>query len=397
MKLAASVLVSLLTIGAAAAGAQDFDVSSSSLPPSIENDGTRLNERSVGTTADVEFQDLDDLPTSRLSKITRTHVSELTAGTRSAKDAQIYRAVSPSVVLILTKNGLGSGTLIGSAGEVITNWHVVSGYSSVAVVFKPGVEGQEPTREDIKAGQVVKYDEIADLALSKVTEVPQGRSPVRLGDGSDVSIGSDVHAIGHPTGEAWTYTKGVISQYRLGYEWGVKGEDVKHRADVIQTQTPINPGNSGGPLISDSGTLIGVNSFKASGEGLNFAVSVDEVKRFLTRSENRVAKASSAAPSKASCEPKPISKFRNESNDAIVISYDMFCNGKVSGNYIIPDKRSDAILLTVDRNTDRSLDRRGDRLAANHRGAAVSASSSKRGRHDLPPSARCSSLLFAIL
>jgi hypothetical protein len=308
------------------------------------------------TSADIEFQNLDDLPTSQLSRIARTPISELTAGTRSAKDAQIYRVISPSVVLILTKDGLGSGALIGSAGEVITNWHVVQGYSSVAVVLKPSIEGREPAREDIKAGQVVRYDEIADLALVKVTGVPQGRNPVRLGDGSDISIGSDVHAIGHPTGEAWTYTKGVISQYRLGYDWAVKDEKIKHHADVIQTQTPINPGNSGGPLISDSGTLIGVNSFKAGGEGLNFAVSVDEVKRFLTRTGNRTAKANSAAPSKAACEPKPISKFRNKDNDAIVISYDMFCNGKISGNYIIPDKRSDAILLTVDRNADTKPD-----------------------------------------
>ena len=283
MKIAPTVLVSLLTIGATAALTQDLDIPSSKLPPTIENGGSQPNEASAETTADVGFQQLDELPTSKLSKITRTQVSELTAGTRSAKDAQIYRAVSSSVVLILTKDGLGSGTLIGPSGDIITNWHVVKGYSSVAVVFKPVIEGREPTREDIKAGQVVKYDEIADLALVKVTEVPQGRNPVRLGDGSDISIGSDVHAIGHPTGEAWTYTKGVISQYRLGYEWEVKDDKFKHHADVIQTQTPINPGNSGGPLFSDSGTLIGVNSFKATGEGLNFAVSVDDVKRFLTR------------------------------------------------------------------------------------------------------------------
>jgi S1-C subfamily serine protease len=77
-----------------------------------------------------------------------------------------------------------------------------------------------------------------------------------------------------PTGEAWTYTTGVISQYRRAYEWQAEGDPIKHKADIIQTQTPINPGNSGGPLLGDTGNLIGVNSFKASGEGLNFAVSV---------------------------------------------------------------------------------------------------------------------------
>jgi S1-C subfamily serine protease len=323
----------------------------------MEDSGARLNGTSEEATGDIAFQPLADLPTSELSNIARKQISELTGGTRSAKDAQIYRAVSPSVVLILTKDDrLGSGTLIGSTGEVLTNWHVVNGFSSVAIVFKPAIEGREPTREDIKLGQVVRYDQIADLALVKAVEIPQGRNPVRLGDGSDISIGSDVHAIGHPTGEAWTYTKGVISQYRLGYEWGVKGENIKHKADVIQTQTPINPGNSGGPLVSDSGTLIGVNSFKAGGEALNFAVSVDDVKRFLTRSGNRMATPNGGATSKSACDPKPLSKFRSKNNDATVISYDMFCNGKVSGNYIIPDKTSEPILLAVDRNADTKPD-----------------------------------------
>ena len=47
------------------------------------------------------------------------------------------------------------------------------------------------------------------------------------------------------------------------YEWQADGDPIKHKADIIQTQTPINPGNSGGPLLGDSSSLIGVNSFKA--------------------------------------------------------------------------------------------------------------------------------------
>ena len=122
----------------------------------------------------------------------------------------------------------------------------------------------------------------------KASEAPTGRTPVRLGDASEIAVGMDVHAIGHPTGEAWTYTTGVISQYRQAYEWQAESSAAKHKADVIQTQTPINPGSSGGPLLGDSGNLVGVNSFKAEGEGLNFAITVDEVKRFLARSGNRI-------------------------------------------------------------------------------------------------------------
>jgi S1-C subfamily serine protease len=259
-------------------------------------------------------------------------------------------------VLIVTKDGLGSGALLDSAGDIITNWHVVDRYANVGVIFKPAVEGKEPTRDDIKAGYIVKYDEVADLALVKSSEVPLGRNPVHLGDSGEIAVGMDVHAIGHPTGEAWTYTTGVISQYRQAYTWQIKGDPIKHRADIIQTQTPINSGNSGGPLLSDSGNLIGINSFKEGGEGLNFAVSVDEVKKFLARSGNRLAEERVVPKNSSRCKPKELSTFRNRANNATVVSVDMFCTGKDSGEFVVPDNKGEAIYLRLDRNGDGNAD-----------------------------------------
>jgi Trypsin-like peptidase domain len=274
---------------------------------------------------------------------------------RSAKDAQLYRTASPSVVLIATKDGVGSGSLISPFGEVVTNWHVVSGYGEVGVVFKPASEGQIPGKDDILTGFVVRYDEIADLALVKVANPPVGGSFLRLGDASEISVGLDVHAIGHPKGEAWTYTKGVISQYRLGFEWKER-DGIKHKADVIQTQTPINPGNSGGPLISQSGALIGVNSFKGDGEGLGFAVSVDDVKKFLARTGNRPAEGKPAPSPKSECEPKEFSRSRDKKDNASIVAYDMLCSGKVDAILVYPDDNSQAILLKMDRNHDGKID-----------------------------------------
>jgi Trypsin len=129
-------------------------------------------------------------------------------------------------------------------------------------------------------------------------------------------------------------------------------EGIKHKADLIQTQTPINPGNSGGPLIADSTALLGVNTFKnKSAEGLNFAVSVDDVKRFLSRAGDRLAQTEAPKPKK-DCKPVQVSKSRNKQNDAVVIEYDFFCSGRVSADYVIPDKKTDAIMLMVDRNAD---------------------------------------------
>lgn len=196
---------------------------------------------------------------------------------RGARETQIYKMHSRAVVLVATKDGLGSGSLIDPSGMILTNWHVIKGYSTVAVIFKPIIEGKEPTKTDMRRGVVIRVDEVADLALIKVDSVPVGVTPIALGQIADVAVGADVHAIGHPTGEAWTYTKGIVSQVRQNYEWTSETHKL-HKAHVIQTQTPINPGNSGGPLITNDGKLVGVNSFKSKGEGLNFAVAVDDVR-----------------------------------------------------------------------------------------------------------------------
>lgn len=297
----------------------------------------------------------NDIPTNALSKLAQNPISEATGPTRSAKDAQIYRTISPSVVLVVNKEGIGSGSLVSAAGDILTNWHVVNGYSYVAIVFKPSVEGREPTRDETKLGRVVRYDEIADLALVKASDVPVGRVPIRLGDPSEIAVGVDVHAIGHPIGETWTYTTGIISQYRQAYEWQAKNDPIKHKADIIQTQTPINPGNSGGPLLSDSGSLVGVNSFTAGGEGLNYAVSVDEIRKFLTRPDNRIAQ-QQITKSDQGCKQKELSRFRSKENDANVIAFDMFCTGKDNAELVIPDNKTKAVFLRLDRNGDGNVD-----------------------------------------
>jgi S1-C subfamily serine protease len=342
-----------------AAQAQDVvEVAPSNFPSKMEEQGQPASN-SKGEIKRPDAAEVNELlrgvATTSLSGLAQKQFSDAGVRTRSAKDAEIYRAASPSVVLVVTNDGFGSGSIIGNAGEIITNWHVIRGYKDVAVVLKPTVEGQEPAREDMLRGHVVKLDEIADLATVKVTSNAQGkRKPIRLGGVSEISIGADVHAIGHPTGEAWTYTKGVISQYRAGYDWVAEGDPVKHRASVIQTQTPINPGNSGGPLLSDAGDLIGVNSFKSAGEGLNFAVSIEDINLFLTRSGNRIAQASNPAPLKREneCTPRELSTFRSKQNDATITAYDIDCSGREGAELVLPDKPSEPFMFLVDRNRD---------------------------------------------
>lgn len=200
----------------------------------------------------------------------------------------VYKRAAPAVVLVVTNESSGSGSILDKKGLILTNWHVVKGYERVAVLFKPK-KGIELTKELVYTAKVVKVDEVSDLALLKIEKPPDSLPTLKLGTINDVEIAQDVHAIGHPGGEIWTYTKGIISQIRPGYEW-TYDNIIRHKSKVIQTQTPINPGNSGGPLLNDKAEIIGINSFVKRGEGLNFAVSVDVIKNFLERKESRIAR-----------------------------------------------------------------------------------------------------------
>lgn len=222
--------------------------------------------------------------------------------TRGAVDTAVYKEAAPGTVLVVTDTGLGSsgirigsGIILNSAGEILTNYHVIRDAKRVVVVFKP--ERGVDVRKDLAyAATPIKVDEIADLAVLKVEAPSRLLHPLPMGDISKLEVGDDVHAIGHPEGEVWTYTTGTISQIRPKYEWKNKGENVTHSANVIQTQTTINPGNSGGPLLNDKAQVIGINSFQSNeGEGLNYAIAGDTIETFLTRSTNRVAE----APAKA--------------------------------------------------------------------------------------------------
>jgi S1-C subfamily serine protease len=267
--------------------------------------------------------------------------------TRGAAESRLYSKSAPGVVLIATKDSLGSGSVISPKGLVLTNLHVVGNGSVVTVVFKPSVEGAAITKADAHRGTVVRRDEITDLALVQVADPPPDLTTIPLGHLADVSVGSDVHAIGHPTGEAWSYTKGIVSQVRRNYSWQTE-DRLNHTAAVIQTQTPINPGNSGGPLLTDKGDLVGVNSFKSQGEGLNFAVSVDDVRVLLSEKRDRMITASSST--KSTCIPKSYGVQRLKDGSGTVELLDLDCFGKPDAQWILPDDPTEAARLEVDPN-----------------------------------------------
>jgi len=272
--------------------------------------------------------------------------------TRGAKETQVYQQASPSVVLIVTRDGLGSGVLVGADGRIVTNLHVVGDYAEVGVVFKPKVEGAAIAEADVKTAKVLRRDEVADLALIQVSEVPAQARPLAIAPAATVQVGADVHAIGHPKGQSWTYTRGIVSQIRRDYEWDTESR-LQHKATVIQTQTPINPGNSGGPLIDDGLQVIGINSFKGQGEGMNYAVSAEDVTAFLARKTDRTTTVTAA---REACESKTLDEQPSTRPKGVRYRVDSDCDGKADYEVMEPDDKREALSVAYDDDGDGRID-----------------------------------------
>ena len=191
----------------------------------------------------------------------------------------IYEDNALGVILLMGDKGYGSGVIISSKGYVLTNNHVVEGNENLEAIlsYQYNLDGYE---EYVHSIEIIKQDKVKDLALIKINKPRTALKPIKISR-KVPTIGSQVHAIGHPDLEVWTYTTGYISQIRDEYEWSYKDE-FEHMANVYQTQTPIAEGNSGGPLLNNHGNLVGINTFGDSENDFqNFSVTVDEIVKFL--------------------------------------------------------------------------------------------------------------------
>jgi Do/DeqQ family serine protease len=164
------------------------------------------------------------------------------------------------------QQGTGSGFVVTSDGQIITNAHVVNKADRVTVVLKDGRQFE---------GRVLGSDTITDVAVVKIEA--DHLPTVSLGRSEDLEPGQWAIAIGNPLGLDNTVTAGIISA--LGRSSGEIGVPDK-RVAFIQTDAAINPGNSGGPLLNERGEVIGVNTAIIQGaQGLGFAIPIETAQR----------------------------------------------------------------------------------------------------------------------
>ncbi|MBM2834826.1 MAG: hypothetical protein HW406_1987 [Candidatus Brocadiaceae bacterium] len=167
----------------------------------------------------------------------------------------------------IPKKGLGSGIIIDESGYILTNNHVISGFSEdeITVVTYNG--------EQIKQVKIVGVDPNTDLAIIKIAG--ENFLPAEFGDSEAVQVGDWVIAIGSPFGYQQTVSTGIISA--KGRTHVIPFVLPFIYEDFFQTDAAINPGNSGGPLVNLRGEVIGVNTAIAtrSGgfQGVGFAIS----------------------------------------------------------------------------------------------------------------------------
>src|ERR1700704_2933057 len=195
--------------------------------------------------------------------------------------AAIYQKAAPGVVTITTElarrgrigEGTGSGIVLDTTGNILTNAHVIAGASQIQVTFSDGKTA---------AATVAGSNTSADLAVVHVSVAASSLHPLPLGDSNTVRVGDAAYAIGAPFGLAESMTAGVISGLNRGNQsTGLTG--------LIQTDAPINPGNSGGALLNAQGQVIGINdsieSPVAGNVGVGFAIPINAAKQLLSTLE----------------------------------------------------------------------------------------------------------------
>jgi putative serine protease PepD len=184
-------------------------------------------------------------------------------------------AIGPSVVQVQSPVGLGSGIVLDSAGNVVTNDHVVGTYKRFEVTDSTGRR---------YAATLVGTFPPDDLA---VVHVEGGHlPPAALGDSSKLQVGDIVLAVGNPLGLQSSVTNGIVSA--LGRT--VSESSAVTLPDLIQTSAPINPGNSGGALVDLSGQVIGIPTLAAidpenqqQASGIGFAIPSSTVKSIASQ------------------------------------------------------------------------------------------------------------------
>lgn len=243
-----------------------------------------IKDKIIGTTTSSSFS----TPTSTQTTLDVVNLSEF-----SNTSINVAQKVLPSIVGITvnynvnsvfgnsTAKATGSGIIISEDGYIVTNNHVISSESNAsyyAITEATGITVNLYNDSTEYTATIVGTDSYTDLAVIKIDAT--GLTPATLGNSDNVQVGEFAMAIGNPLGMQSSVTSGIVSAVNRE----VTTEDGTTYT-AIQTDAAINSGNSGGALVNANGEVIGINTLKLSGdgiEGMGFAIPINSTTKVIS-------------------------------------------------------------------------------------------------------------------
>jgi len=236
-----------------------------------------LNSQIAGTNATLAKLSIDTAAKdASITKSLTSVNSTLHSGVNSLREnlntlesqtpAEIYEDTYRSVVLITASNRQGSGFLYDSDKHIVTNWHVVMNEITVEVTFYDGTTS---------TATVTGKDAYSDIAVIQPATIPEGVTPLRLGNSTAMRGGDPVGAVGNPLGVTGSLSSGYISRKNTAIDI----TDVPIVIDELQLDLTITHGSSGGALLNVNREIIGVTNAGTDGVGYCYAIPSNNVKR----------------------------------------------------------------------------------------------------------------------
>lgn len=231
--------------------------------------GGNFNSNSSGLVQQTSLSNYSDTSIYAANKILPSIVGIKIEYTVNNQMMSIFGKSSTS-----TASASGSGIIISEDGYILTNNHVVSSSSSdsyyqISEASKLTVTlFNDETEYEAK---IIGKDEQTDLAVIKIEKT--GLTKAEFADSDSIKVGEFAMAVGNPIGMQSSVTTGIISAVNR------KVTDTEGKTyTLIQTDAAINSGNSGGALVNSEGKVIGINTLKLSGtgiEGMGFAIPIN--------------------------------------------------------------------------------------------------------------------------
>ncbi len=223
----------------------------------------------VGLFAGLEYAGSSTGSTTTTKSVATTTTTSSSGSTIETLQETAIAKIEPAVVEldVTTTQGeqIGSGVIIDTKGDIVTNYHIVNGEESITAVLYNGSKVQ---------AQLVGTNTADDLAVVRIQPFAN-MTVAQIGDSSRLVVGQEVLAIGNPLGITETATKGIVSAVNRSVTEST-GTTI---SNAIQTDAAVNPGNSGGALINLQGQLIGIPTLTAvntesntAANGVSFAI-----------------------------------------------------------------------------------------------------------------------------